>query len=608
MRIISITHAFTCGMRPFRVAAVLLGVTLVPVVVGAQAGGSTSTAERDTTLRTAISGNASADPLRGNERTLGSLGSQARSAQDAFERNHRVGLRFYNGGADATCEVQLGRICYWNNNGDVPPPAERNDAKIERDQLIDVLNRAYAADAADDWVNGMRVRYYIEAEKIDSAVTAARACRGTAWWCASLQGLALHNADRHADASAAFDRALKAMPESQRCVWTDIGWWLDPLAQPAYRALACGAAREVENTRIFRLAQPLWMLDGNDIRNESLARRTMSRVHSLGRIPYDLQWGDDLLESQVRYGWPTAWSVQNGGVADPRPPSVIGHEPTPSYDFMPSAKVVATPVGAEDGDWDLRRKKARMRYSPRYASGFGTVPHQIARFRRGDTTLVAGAYRLVRELEMGRAPYKAALVLDAMNGTPVVVVKKDSATAASALIARITAPMLASIEVFGERGKRATRVRTSVTPLPRDARLSDYLLLQKGDPTINPSLEKNALQAYGSLEIEKGATVGLYWEMYRPSTPDAPLQIQVRALRLGASLGQKLGSFFGISKAIQPVAIRYTDNGRPDGLPGRSLTLNFPPVAAGEYQLTLVVSGAGVTDSTSQIVHVRGER
>lgn len=593
--------------------SVTLVLTLAPARAPAQGAGSAGTVPRaavprDTTVRTAISGSTSNDPLRGNDRAIGALGAQARSMQDSFERNHRIGLRFYNGGADATCEVALGRICYWNNNGDVPPPAERSDARLERDQLIELLNRAQPADPADDWVNGMRVRYLIEAEKNDSAVMAARACSGAAWWCAALQGLALHNANRHVDATLAFDRALRAMPDAQRCSWTDLSWWLEPSEQLAYHTHACGVSREAENTRMLRLAQPLWLLPSNDLRNEAYARRTMSRVHSLGRIPYDLQWGDDLLESQVRYGWPTAWSVQNGGVADPRPPSVIGHEPTPSYDFMPGAKALVTPVGAGDGDWDPRRKKARMRYAPRYASGFATVPHQIARFRRGDTTLVAGAYRLVRELEMGRAPYTASLVFDALNGTAPVSVRKDSAAAASALLLPLSTPMLASLEVFGAQGKRATRVRTTVLPLPQGARLSDYLLLQRGDPSGTPSLEKNVSQAYGSLELEKGATVGLYWEMYRPSSPSAPLQISVRALRLGASLGQRLGSFLGISKAVQPVAIRYTDNGRPDGMPGRSITLNFPPVAAGDYQLTLIVAGAGITDSTSQVIRVRGER
>ena len=152
----------------------------------------------------------SADPLRGNPSTMTSLGSQARTMQDGFERNHRMGLRFYNGGADAFCEVPLGRICYWNNNGDVPPPAERNDAKIEREQLLDLLAQAQAADPKDDWVSGMRVRYAIESDQRDVAIKAARQCQGTLWWCQALEGLALHHANQHLDATAAFTRALFA--------------------------------------------------------------------------------------------------------------------------------------------------------------------------------------------------------------------------------------------------------------------------------------------------------------------------------------------------------------------------------------------------------------
>ncbi len=570
-------------------------------VAGAQGG------PPDTARTGAMAAPVSADPLRGLASSLSALGSQARSMQDSFERNHRLGLRFYNGGADASCEVLLGRICYWNNNGDVPPPAERTDAKLERDQLLDLLGQAHAADPSDDWVSGMRVRYAVEGVKPDLALKAARACGGTGWWCAALQGLALHNANQHVESAAAFDRALNTMPVAQRCVWTDVSLWLEEAQHAAYRAMPC-AAREVRNARILRLAQPLWSLPANDIRNELYARRTISRVQSMGRIPYDLTWGDDLLESQMRYGWPTNWSVQNGGVADPRPPSVIGHEPTPSYDFMASPKAVETPIGAGAGDWALRRAKARMRYAPRYAAGFGEVPHQIARFRRGDTTLVAGGYRLVRDLEMGRAPYSAAMVLEGMNGRAPTVVRRDSASANGALLAPLDGPMLASIEVLAPTSNRATRVRTTVQPLPTDARLSDYLLLQRGDATATPELERNALQAYGSLEIERGATVGLYWEMYRPATPSAPLQVAVRATRVGASFLQKLGSSIGLSKSVTPVSIRYNDNGRPDGKPGRSLTINFPPVAPGDYQLTLLVSGAGVTDSTTQTIKVRGDR
>lgn len=548
------------------------------------------------------------DPLRGTTATIGALGAQARSQQDAFERNHRLGLRFYNGGADASCEVPLGRICYWNNNGDVPPPAERSDARLEREQLLELLTRAQAADPADDWVNGMRVRYAIEGQQATLAVDAARACRGTAWWCAALQGLALHNANAHAAATEAFTQALAAMPEAQRCSWTDLSMWLDPLSQASYRATGC-AARGAENARIFRLAQPLWMLPGNDAMNEWYARRTMSRVHALGRIPYDLQWGDDLLESQLRYGWPTSWSVQNGGVADPRPPQVIGHEPTPSYDFMPSPSALTNPLAAVASDWDPRRKVARMRYATRFAAGFGALPHQWARFRRGDTTVVAGGYRLMRELEMGRGPYVAALTLDPMTERDApITVRRDSAQANGAVLAPLSRPALASLELLAPTGKRAARVRMAMQPLPSEARLSEYLLLQRGDPSPTPTLERNALQAYGSREIEGGTQIGIYWEMYRAASPGAPLQVSLRATRLGASFMQKLGSTLGFSKALTPVAIRYNDNGRPDGGAGRSLTLNFPSVPPGDYQLTLMVAGGGVTDSTTQVIRVKAGR
>jgi hypothetical protein len=140
------------------------------------------------------------DPLRGDPARRSPLGEQARALQETFERNHRLGLRFYNGGADAGCEVPLGRICYWNNNGDVPPPAERADAKLEREQLMELLTRAQQADPADDWVSGMLVRYAIEVQQADVAVAAAQRCAGTAWWCAALEGTALHVANRHAGA------------------------------------------------------------------------------------------------------------------------------------------------------------------------------------------------------------------------------------------------------------------------------------------------------------------------------------------------------------------------------------------------------------------------
>jgi hypothetical protein len=546
------------------------------------------------------------DPVGFPKRIASPEADQAKQAQEAFEGTHRQGLRFYNGGADATCEEAIGRICYWNNNGDVPPPPERNDARVERLQLIQILERAYSTTHADDWVAGMLVRYDIEADRPDSALKTARACGGTAWWCSALQGLALHTLSQHAAAKTAFDRMLNTMPETTKCNWTGIALWLssDSSTQRAYRARPC-EERMKGDERLFRLAQPLWMLAANDLYNELLARHTMSEIHSFGRIPYDLVWGNDLLESQVRYGWPVNWSVQNGGVADPRPPQVIGHEPTPSYDFLPSQAALNNPFAATPADWNLDAKNARMRYAPRYASGFKTPPYQLARFRRGDTTVVAGAYRLVRDLEMGRPPYNAALVLDPFNGSAPIVVRRDSAGANAAMLARIgNIPYVASVEVLAPTGKRAARARAGIEPLPASRKVSDILLLTRGDPSARPSLESAAAMAFGGPAIDGGATIGLYWETYLAASPGAPVTTTIRALRVGASFLQRMSSALKLSKSVQPVSQRIQDSGRPDGQPGRSIGLSWPEVPAGDYLLTLMVQNASGKDSTSLLIHV----
>jgi hypothetical protein len=527
----------------------------------------------------------------------------ARRAQEAFERTRRLGLRFYNGGADATCEERIGRLCYWDNNGDVPPPQERADLKADRSELLIVLAAAAEAAPEDDWSIGARVRYLSEAGQYDEAVQAARACKGSRWWCQALLGLTLHQVSDHKNATVAFDNALGAMTPSQRCEWLDVSLWLEAATRADYAAAGC-EARAQRNTLFFWLAQPLAILDANDVRNELLARRTISRVHAQGANPYEMTWGADMDESQYRYGWPVAWSIQNGGVADPRPVSVIGHEPTPSYDFMPEPRVVGAPLSATAEDWDLTGKKARMRYAPRYASGFKPAPHQLSRFRRGDSTLVVGAYRLVRELEMGRGPYRAGLVL-ATEPTKQLRIVRDSAPAAGGFIAPVpTGGALASLEVWSPVSRKATRVRSSVRPLDAGARISELLFTSKSDQTGRPSLEWAAQSAFGSADIPAGTTIGLYWETYLPVSPSAPAMVSIETTRLNTGGVSRVLSGLRLSRTMRPISVRFADQGRPDGAPGRSIALTWPEVPAGTYKLSLVVNVGGVADSTSTTVRI----
>lgn len=574
---------------------------LLPSVGGAQgASGDSAPPPRFDSLTIDTRLNA-----EGVARTVSAAGSAARAAQDAFERNRRAGLRFYNGGANASCEVQIGNLCYWNNNGDVPPPAERTDLIIERDRLLETLAQAATEDPADDWVAGMRVRYALEQQKSAMAVTAARACGGTGWWCESLRGLALHTANQHVAASNAFDRALASMPDSVRCEWTDLRPWLPESMHETYAATPC-AQRTSTNAFVLRLAQPLWLLPANDVRNELLSRHTISVVHGQGRIPYDMIFDGSIPAIQVRYGWPTSWSMQTAGALDPRLPSIIGHEPTPSYDFMPSPEVFDSLSGTSADDWDPARKDARMRYATRYATGFAALPHQFARFRRGDSTVVAGAWRLMREQRMGPAPYTVGFFVADDSARVIDKEVIDSARANGAVVAALgTTTRLLSLEVLAPSGQRAARVRSAVTPLPTNARLSDLLLLSAGDAGASPSLASVSSRAWGSNDIEPGRSFGLYWETYLPVSPDQPLQVTVRATRTSASFMQKLGSFFRLSKAMTPVSISFPDAGRPDGESGRAIQYTWPEVPPGEYRLTLKVQSATLSDSTSLLVTVR---
>jgi hypothetical protein len=539
------------------------------------------------------------------------LVTEARAAQKAFERSRREGLRFYNGGAEARCEERIGRLCYWNNNGDVPPLDERANVVTEREELIALLARAAAADPRDDWAATQRVRYLDEAKRPADAIAAAAACAGTPWWCAALRGTAAHIANRHADATAAFDSALALMPAGERCAWRDLSLWLTTKERDAYRALDCAGtttdARAGWERRFWWLAQPLWMLDGNDMRNELAARRVITRAHAQGAIPYDMTYGDDMAESELRYGWPVAWSVQTAGALDPRAPSVIGHEPTPSFDFTPRGAALASPVTAGADAWKLDEALPRMRYAPRYTPrGFVPLSHQVARFRRGDSAVVVGAWDVETDRDWGSGAVRVGLGLADSGGVRAITRATEQPRRGAIRVTTAARPALLSLEVLGEKQGRAARARYAIEPLEPGALLSDVLLLRKG-AGATPTLESVLPDALGAARIRAGTTFGIYWESYRPTSPSAPAEVSLTATRLNTTRLERARSALRVGSAVRPVAVRFQDTGRPDGQFGRTLTVTWPEVPPGEYRVELIVTPAGGAPATT-VLNVRVDR
>jgi hypothetical protein len=535
--------------------------------------------------------------------------SYARQAQMEFERARREGLGFSSGGATSEPDVRFGSIFYWNNNNDVPPRPERAEVTSARRKLLQSLNEAALAVPTDDWVAGQRVKYAVEAKDMATATSAVSECKATGWWCAALTGFVKHAQNDAPGAERAFNAALAAMPEAQRCEWLDIAPWMKKADSLAYLSKSC-SERLAHNARVFWLGKPFAHVDGNDLRNELLARRTYNAIEVGSATVYG-PWKPEFGDSQLRYGWPVAWSTQNTIVSQRGDlvSSTIGHEATPSHDFMPSDSALKNPFRATSADYPFNARYAQMRYAPRYASGgFQDLGAQFVRFRRADSTLLVGTYVMDGKARYERGKARAALVLETGPDQRVSRIVKDGqplrgAVATNAGVFRDS--MLASVEVLSETRKFAGRVRTGVKPIEPDAMLSDILLLSVRASDASAAglagiatLESVLTSALGGTDIGDGQSFGIFWEYY--GGPGATVTISITPTDTASGF-RKLGSLFRRGRD-GGASLRIPDPAQPDGGPGRRLTLTMPEVKPGRYRLAVEITAAGMAPARRELL------
>jgi hypothetical protein len=527
----------------------------------------------------------------------------ARTAQREFESLRRARLPVTYGGTPE-CQVTIGRICYWDDNGDPPLPPEPERISEEREELLQTLTAAAERAPSDDWIAGQRVRYLIEAGRPREAAETAHACRGTAWWCAALRGLALHRGGDDVTSNAAFDTALAELPEHERCRWTDLSSWLSGKAASHYRRLDC-AERESMDERIWWLAQPLAIHPGRDVRAELLSRRTMVELLRDAATPYTMRWSDDLATVLLRYGWPTSWARSDDGrsyLLGTADRSLIGHEPTPSFLVVPSEHAIADPTVAREEDWTLTARSAPMRYAPAYVTAIVPLAHQLARFRRGDSTLVVAAYDVGTDSAWRAHALQAALVLASSPDrveSERIHAGADTHGVLSAVVP--SRPLLLSLELFAPDARRAARARYGLAPLAPSSVLSDILLLAP-DATPRPAegrLDEILPSARGTATVTAGDTVGLYWECYVAPTPAEPLSVSLRVVPTKDGWLHGLATALHLAGKRTPISLRWSDAGRPDRSAGRSLELGLRDLPPGHYLIELDVQGRSMPPAST---------
>ncbi len=528
-----------------------------------------------------------------------------RRAQRAFESDRRTHLSLDIDNGRGSCDANIGRFCYWYRPAEVPP--EPDAIGQARMLLLARLDEASERWPGDDWIAGQRVRYLVEQGWADSAVTAARDCRGTRWWCAAIEGYARHAAHDYAGADSIYAVALAGMPREDRCAWTDLAMLLADGDQRRYRRLSC-TAREALNGRIWWLSRPFYSLQGHDLRTEHYARQTMARMIRDATSPH-LSWGDDLVQLVVRYGWPTWWTRPFGRPGDIETPAILGHEPSPSFFFFADPSV---PPDTLDGEtwkepaWDTMRERPASRYAPPYARAFGEIRHaQVARFRRGGGFLTIGAFNLRPDSLFTGAEPTVALAVARDPRTPPVVGPALFPQSTGIIAVRAPwAPAIVSIEAREDKDRRAARLRVLAT---RPARwLSDVLLFIPGEE-LPESLDVALPLAVRGIEVPPGRNVGLFWETYGEPGGDS-VDVEVKVVRGSGGDGRPpaLGRAECAPQGKAPVAVRWRDAAAPTGPRARAVIVDLSALDPGRYVVGVAITGTGGSACASRDLEIGG--
>lgn len=507
---------------------------------------------------------------------------QAHDAQFHFEVYRREELPRTAPADVPTCETTVGRMCYWSEPERTEPIPEPGAVTRARARLIATLSRLAERSRADEWIAGQRVRYLVENGEDSGAVVAARECWASRWWCGVLLGFALHAGGSYAEAEAVFDSALAAMPHDVRCSWTDISLLLDDDERGAYRKLPCDGRDSVER-RFWALAQPSYVVRGNDRRTEHFSRVLLAALSEDVQNAYGMPWGDDLRELLIRYGEPvwyaTTWPDSPGARASP-----MGHDREPAYHFA------AVRGRGDSVHWDVRLKPARERYSPPYIDSIVDLDAQFAMLRRGDSALVVAVY--------ADSSGSARTVLGVSTDAPVAHLAADSTVAIRVRRARAAwRGVVAGVEWYDPAHRRDSRARTWLAPpaAPVGAPALSTLLLFAGDTAATVgSLDEALARALTANELRgSDRLLGLYWEVYGTAATgdtlatDDGAELSITVARIDGGIFSRIGQVLHIVPRASPLALQWHDAQLGQGIAARSVVLNLAQLPPGKYRITL---------------------
>ena len=552
--------------------------------------------------------------------------SQAVGAQERFERVRRGLLPYVRDGGRRPCEERIGRLCIWHEGGNewesIPDPAGLVEA---REDLLFAMADAADHLPADEWILGQRIRYLGEAGRWEDAARLARACGGAvSSWCSVLEGFALHGMGRYEAALERFRSGLETMDSEEARRWRDPSVLLDGKGSDVLEdAAEVDDESEWENVRarVWTLADPLFLVAGNDRESEHYARWTFSKMSDGARNAWGMRWGDDLEEITVRYGWDRGWERVRpeygvGGIA-----SVIGHQLPNGRAFAPPGRVLALPSGTTPGSWVPEENRPRSTHVAAYAPTLLPGVAQVAVFPRGASMVVAAStalppYPAVPKgvvtwspsrddvVAEGPIPWPLPALLDGPEQIGLFLVDEDGQMKGTSRSSRAgelhlevpAGKYLLSVEAWAAEEGLGGRIRHGITTeaLPDDlVTLSDLVLLSPGG-ALPQDLTSALPSMRSSAELEASGELVLGWEIFGLGWRQEDVAFELSFSKEGESFFGRIGRWLGFGGREEPLQIVWTESGPSERGPWfRSVEVTIPDVDPGEYFFRLGVTAPG---------------
>jgi hypothetical protein len=519
---------------------------------------------------------------------------RAHSAQSAFEtfRRNRLPTSPRTSGP---CDVHVGRYCYWRgDDDDAQPPPESEAVRRERDGLIALLDSAAHQLPGDGWIAGQHVRYLVEAGRTDDARRfAADDCRAGAAWCAALFGYAAHTAGQFSTADSAYSSSLAAMDSAERCRWLDVSDLIDDDLERVYKSLNC-QTREPFVRRLFWLASPLYSVSATDILTEHLARMTRARMAEHSAAIDGQPWADDVRALMLRYGWSRWYTRTLPDFGWQTQTSYTGHDAGVPYDFLPRLHAIEHLGHVAAKDWMLDNPQAPTGYAPAYTRSVHELPHQVATFRRGDSTIVVAAWDARRDTTLLGRSLDAALMVMGDGAQLAIASRRSVATVGRLSATALLDSGLASLELLAMEDRRAARARVGI-PSRQTSRvgLSDLLLYS---PAGAPSADLVAVREdmLPTDAVIGARALGVYWETYGLRAAGEPVHFTLSVRQVDVGWRQRAAERLHLTDPATGLSIQWEEVPQQmNGVAGRSVSLDLSRLRPGKYRVELAVGISG---------------